>query len=265
MRHLDEDYLWPVSDPAATDRCIMNAEYHRDLVAAHLRRVAAMRAGVTAAQIMDFFITAPELLASGESILAALAKWLTETGGGGPASIRIVSAGGEGILALTTAVNSRLLTAAEIEALRAAGLLSGKAYAVYSVAQGGGSGAHPGGSGPPGPKGGSGKVRTDDPALRGANITDPEKVDALRKSMMEQGFKMSDNPVVILETNLYGNQTIKLVVDGNNRLIAARSIGKALHRRGEDLRKRVLLHVRTRRTEPAHDHPARHQTVTDSL
>jgi hypothetical protein len=197
---------------------------HRDRVAEHLQHAGALRAGVWAAQIMDFVVSAPQLLESGNSLLAALARWLTETGGGGPGAFGAVRVGGEGILVLTTATGSRVLTAAEIDALRATGLLSGKAYAVYSVSQGGGSGAHPGG-GPTASEGRTERLATDDPAIRGINVADPEKVAALQKALAEKGIKTGKNPMVILETNLYGNQTIKLVVDGVHRLTAARNVG----------------------------------------
>jgi len=78
-----------------------------------------------------------------------------------------------------------------------------------------------GGGGAPRP--GSRPLSTRDPALRGANITDPQKVNALRDAMGARGFVAGQNPIVVLETNLYGNRTIKLVVDGNHRLLAARA------------------------------------------
>jgi hypothetical protein len=225
MRGLADDPRWAVRQARTANWDILNAESWRDDVAAQLPRLATMRAGVTAAQVMDFAVNAPELLATGNSLLARLAAWLTEGGGGGAGAIRMLGAGaGPGTLVLATASGTRALTAAEVEALRAAGLLSGKAYAVYMVAQGGGAGAPPGGGGPSGGKGAREQLRTDEPNLRGVNLANPKTVKKLIESLAEKGYKVGDNPALLLETNLYGNRTIKLLVDGNNRFAAARAL-----------------------------------------
>lgn len=156
MRMLATDPGWTVTREEEADESIRNAAAHRDTLVDLLRIAGVMKAGVTAAQIMDFAVSAPRLLATGKTLLQGLAKWLTESGPGGMGMLRVgLGAGGTGTLTLMSGGRALVLTAAEVEALVAAGVLSSKALALYMLAKGGGSaGVAPGphGERPPGSK-----------------------------------------------------------------------------------------------------------------
>ena len=127
-------------------RSVYQAVPYRDRVARQLQATAYAKAGVMAAQIMDFVVNAPALLATGKQVLMDLAKWLKEGGGGGVGSLRAALPGG-GFL-LVSGGRTLALTAAQVEALVQAGLLSANALALYNLATGGGSsGALPPGGG----------------------------------------------------------------------------------------------------------------------
>jgi uncharacterized protein DUF4157 len=146
MRQVQADPLWPVTHRADADEWLRTAAFHRDTVKDFTSTAAVLKAGVTAAQLADLAVTAPQLLASGKTALANLAKWLTE-GGGGPGALGAVASGGRMAIVVTSGGRTLVLTAAEIEALVQAGVLSGRALVLYNMATRGGGTGGPAGSG----------------------------------------------------------------------------------------------------------------------
>jgi hypothetical protein len=192
MRKLKDDPLWAVTNKSEADDWIRWARFHRDTVADHLQTTVILKAGVTAAQIVDLVVTGPQLLASGKAVLKGLAEWLTE-GGGGFGILR--AAGPSGALVLVSGGRTLVLTAEQVQALVQAGRLSANALVLYNLAQGGSGGGalRPGGGGvgegpfgarPPGSKSRftqkdiaksiaeeTGKVSTGERALEEAGVT----------------------------------------------------------------------------------------------
>jgi hypothetical protein len=153
MRMVAADPLWPTASPDEAAECIRQATFHRDTVEDLLRTSAVLKAGVTAAQIVDMAVSAGQLLATGRAVLKALAAWLGE-GGGGVGIIRAAAAGVPGTLVLVSGGRTLVLTAAQVEALVQAGLLSANALVLYNLARTGGTAGPvgPHGARPPGSK-----------------------------------------------------------------------------------------------------------------
>jgi hypothetical protein len=179
MRQVQADPRWPVTNRAEADEWIRTAAFHRDTVADLTSTAAVLGAGVNAAQLVNFAVTAPQLLASGKAALTKLAKWLTE-GGGGPGALGAVAgSGGRVTMVIMSGGRTLILTAAEIEALGQAGLLSGRALVLYNMSiQGGGIGVPPTpGKGPTPKSKTAGKQPQDAPAKKGGGKGGGERVD----------------------------------------------------------------------------------------
>ena len=160
------DWMWHVMDSLATDpawatthrseanRALGAADAHRETVAELMPFVGALRAGATAAMIVDFAVSVPRLLASGSSLLKGLAEWISRGGGSGGA-LSMATVGGGTVLILTSGGRSVVLSTEQIEALVSAGILSEETVTIYNMsmaAGGGGPAAGPHGARPPGSK-----------------------------------------------------------------------------------------------------------------
>ncbi|MCA1606243.1 MAG: TIGR02269 family lipoprotein [Acidobacteria bacterium] len=153
MRSLAADTAWAVNSQAEADEAIREATFHVYTLQDILRNAGLVKAGVEAAQLADLAVSAPRLVATGSQVLKALATWLTKGGGGG-GMLRLATTGGSRTFVLLSGGRTLVLTAEQIQALAQAGILSGKALALYHMAASTGSGSPSGpyGERPPGSK-----------------------------------------------------------------------------------------------------------------